>query len=1003
MRIKFGSFGLAIVLLAAFMICLSQLVYAGIQQSLLDGSTRSLFLVGDHHGNPNPIVACSVPAGGYPLYYQGTYHVVHHGYGASDMSIYNDPNGDGDTEDALIFVTYENSNNVEVFRARDLSNVTTITASGASDLAGIVVDQHKRRVYTVDRGTDRLYVYDADTFALITTVNLTTLGGSGAWGIALDERSDWLFVTNWSPVVHYYDTNTWAEVGTCTTASTHAVGVAYDEDNMLLYTGGSFADDYRLAKYEMSSSATSYVSLSSEGGAMGLAVDPLTGLLYVTTGSQYNGADDLRVFDSSLNCVYIYPDPDDHITNPAGICISYARVNPLTLELRRVPPDTCVYSGARFSYIIAYDNLNNNFDVHNIVLTDILSPLTLFRSASRGGVYDSVTHTVTWNLGDLPAMAPRDSVELAVQVVEGITPSDVVRDTCKLVCDLPIISYDFDEVSGCSCISAWVGEVTTDTYGVVRVPVEISDVTGRGVFSAEAIMNYDPAVLVATGFEISGCLVETIGWSFAWNELSPGRSKVSMAGVSELAGSGRLVVFTFAIADSAPCPGCSDLTLELMFNEGDPCVTITGDGEYCLPVETITGTVRYYGCPVVGNVNPPIPEVKMILSGADSQVVETDSSGTYELEVCVDSCYTVTPEKAPGELLGVSAMDASMVLRYTVNREKLMDCPIYPMQLPDGSWCPPTLVYPQQVAADVSGNGSITAYDASCILKYVVGIDGAHCGEWVFYCDSVDYCPVATSMTDQDFVGVLMGDVSGNWRPGGGPVYSPTVAAVIRAGEAAGAEGEMVNIPVYLETTQGISSLQLTIRHDERLLSVQDVNATGLASGWMIAANKMPGETRIAMAGIDPISGSGEILSISYVVSSDPTVWSCSLTPTDLEADEGAVNLTGVEGIFSIESASVDVDRQQVETGSTVLTNPARSDVHIALSLEHLDAVTVKVFDVSGRLVRNIADGRFFEQGQSLIAWDTRDENGRISPPGIYFVRVSIGSYTRTHRVVLLP
>ena len=84
----------------------------------------------------------------------------------------------------------------------------------------------------------------------------------------------------------------------------------------------------------------------------------------------------------------------------------------------------------------------------------------------------------------------------------------------------------------------------------------------------------------------------------------------------------------------------------------------------------------------------------------------------------------------------------------------------------------------------MTGNGEISSYDASAILKYIVGIDVApfRVGEWTFYCESREVCPLEGVAEGQDFVGLLYGDVSGSWgadwRGGGEGTQSRAVLAV---------------------------------------------------------------------------------------------------------------------------------------------------------------------------------------------------------------------------------
>jgi hypothetical protein len=65
------------------------------------------------------------------------------------------------------------------------------------------------------------------------------------------------------------------------------------------------------------------------------------------------------------------------------------------------------------------------------------------------------------------------------------------------------------------------------------------------------------------------------------------------------------------------------------------------------------------------------------------------------------------------------------------------------------------------------------------------------------------------------------------------------------------------------------------------------------------------------------------------------------------------------------------------------------------------DAVTVRVFDVTGRAVRTLADGKF-PAGQFRLAWDGRTADGRRLSPGQYFATIQIGAKRFTQKLTLL-
>jgi hypothetical protein len=70
--------------------------------------------------------------------------------------------------------------------------------------------------------------------------------------------------------------------------------------------------------------------------------------------------------------------------------------------------------------------------------------------------------------------------------------------------------------------------------------------------------------------------------------------------------------------------------------------------------------------------------------------------------------------------------------------------------------------------------------------------------------------------------------------------------------------------------------------------------------------------------------------------------------------------------------------------------NPARTHCRIAFDLPGPTRVTIEAFDVAGRRVARLADGRF-EAGAQTLSWNLDDRQGRRVPPGLYLVRVVAG------------
>jgi hypothetical protein len=66
--------------------------------------------------------------------------------------------------------------------------------------------------------------------------------------------------------------------------------------------------------------------------------------------------------------------------------------------------------------------------------------------------------------------------------------------------------------------------------------------------------------------------------------------------------------------------------------------------------------------------------------------------------------------------------------------------------------------------------------------------------------------------------------------------------------------------------------------------------------------------------------------------------------------------------------------------------NPSAGDVHMTLALAYDAKARVVLYDVSGRALRTLLDGRC-GAGTHQIEWAGRDETGGAAPAGLYFVR----------------
>ncbi len=79
--------------------------------------------------------------------------------------------------------------------------------------------------------------------------------------------------------------------------------------------------------------------------------------------------------------------------------------------------------------------------------------------------------------------------------------------------------------------------------------------------------------------------------------------------------------------------------------------------------------------------------------------------------------------------------------------------------------------------------------------------------------------------------------------------------------------------------------------------------------------------------------------------------------------------------------------------------NPVRNRTEVRFSLPHAAAVSLAVFDVSGRRLRTLVAGLTLA-GSHTASWDGRDGEGRLLPSALYLIRLEADGLALTRKVV---
>lgn len=81
--------------------------------------------------------------------------------------------------------------------------------------------------------------------------------------------------------------------------------------------------------------------------------------------------------------------------------------------------------------------------------------------------------------------------------------------------------------------------------------------------------------------------------------------------------------------------------------------------------------------------------------------------------------------------------------------------------------------------------------------------------------------------------------------------------------------------------------------------------------------------------------------------------------------------------------------------------NPFRDHTLISFTLPESGPVRLRIYDLAGRAVRTLQDGRL-TAGVHRMTWDRHTDEGGIAPAGLYFYRFEAGGHTFGRKVILL-
>ena len=273
---------------------------------------------------------------------------------------------------------------------------------------------------------------------------------------------------------------------------------------------------------------------------------------------------------------------------------------------------------------------------------------------------------------------------------------------------------------------------------------------------------------------------------------------------------------------------------------------------------------------------------------------------------------------------------------------------------------------PEFPVGDVSGDYTVSAYDAALILQFVVGM--------------IDKFPVQEMMSNSPE----------NVIPRHYEISIPEVSL---------REGERVQVPIRINDATGLVAGGITLRYDPTVLKA--VRTLLPVSGFQYSqANAdLNGEVRFAFVKTNSHSttASNELLLVEFeaLANTEGKISPLILEHVQLSESLSIKKINGLVTIFPSESRLYQN-----------YPNPFNPETWIPYQLASTSPVTLNIYDMKGHLIRIIdlgqrAAGVYVSQNKAVY-WDGRNGVGQKVASGIYFYTLEADKFTDTRRMVIV-
>lgn len=373
----------------------------------------------------------------------------------------------------------------------------------------------------------------------------------------------------------------------------------------------------------------------------------------------------------------------------------------------------------------------------------------------------------------------------------------------------------------------------------------------------------------------------------------------------------------------------------------------------------VSGTVTYR------RTQKPIPGTILFTDSIEAAIDSTDELGKYQLFVKGKQDHSIIIKKQMGEHVGssITSYDAALIAQMAIG-----------LDVPD---------FICQEAADVNFDNKINMYDAANTLRYAVklpSLPDSRAGEWLFSPQTMFYDSIIADQMNQDYIGVVRGDVDLSWQyPDSSLPKSLTNRIICQTIS----RNEEYHLPISVTNYQSFISFDLDIRYDKKMLEFIGIEKTELIKDFKIEYNSDL-KDRLLLAGytFKNVQREGVLLNLVFkpIKNGD--------NQTDIITNKFLLDK------HSVELATINLkieDEFQLPENFQLMQNypnPFNHSTIIPFSVPKSGHVKIIIYNTLGKQIKTLMSQNVLP-GTYRIAWDGKDEFDNAVVSGVYICKMS--------------